>query len=95
MANQDEKKPPVGGVAVVVDTVELQADLGLLAQAAELSGEVRQLLLDAGDLAAQVRCVNINPAFAASAGELRVRLEFSDGLAQLVAAVRAGDFNGL
>jgi hypothetical protein len=95
MENQDEKKPPVGGVVLRVDAAQMEADLALLAEAAHLSGEVRQRLIDLGDLAAQVRCVNLDGALATPTGEVWVRLEFADGLAQLVAAVRAGDFNHL
>ena len=95
MEKQSEKIPPVGGVVLRVDAAQMEADLALLAQAADLSGEVRQRLVNLGDLAAQVRCVNLDSALAAPAGEVWVRLEFADGLSQLVAAVRAGDFNRL
>lgn len=93
--HEDEKKPPVGGVVIRGDAGQLLADLLLLAEAAEASGQVRQRLLDAGDLEAQVRCVNGGDSCAVPAGEVRVRFEFSDGLSHLVGAVRAGEFNGL
>jgi hypothetical protein len=95
MSVQDEKKPPVGGLVIRLDASQIEADLVLLAEAAELSSEVRQRALDLGDLPAQIRCVNVHNAAAFPASELWIRLEFADGLAQLVAAVRAGDFNRL
>lgn len=82
-------------LVLVADTQQLQADLALLAQAAELSSEVRQRLLDLGDLSSQVRCVDVHSSVAPLAGELRVRLELGDGLAELLAAVRAGYFDAL
>lgn len=77
-------------IRLSVDSSALQADIELLAQAAERLPEVRELLLDAGDLAAQVRCVHLGDALAGRADEFRVRLEFSERLAELVAAVRTG-----
>ncbi len=85
----------MAAIQIRLDTDQLTADLALLAQAAELSGEVRQLLLDTGDLAAQVRCVHIEGPLAGAAGQAAFRLELADRLAQLVAAVRAGDVDGL
>lgn len=82
-------------VPLSCDTSGLRADLALLAQAAERSLEVRQRLLDLGDLSAHIRCVDLKPHLALAACQVRIRLEFSDRVAALVAALRAGDGNGL
>jgi hypothetical protein len=84
---------PVLSIRLMLDSTQAQADLDLLAQAAERSAELRQLLIDFGDLSAQLRCVQVEDAAAVSAGELRLRLECADGLAALLAAVRAGEFD--
>ena len=76
-----------------LDTGQVAADLALLAQAGERSPEVRQALFDLGDLSAQFRCVQVEGGPAVSAGELRFVLECTDGLAALLSAVRAGDFD--
>lgn len=78
----------------LVGVGELLRDLSALAQAAELFPQVRQAIVDLGDLATHVRCVHVDD-LAASADQLRVQLELSDALAQLVAAARAGDVDGL
>ena len=72
---------------------QVSADFELLAQAAERSERLRQALLDLGDLAAQVRCVQGEPIPAAGAHQVLLRLELADGLAGLVRAVRAGEFD--
>lgn len=78
-----------------VDSAQLMADVALLAHAVERSPQFGQLLLDRGDLAAQVRCVQIDLPAASGANECWARLGFSDAVAQLVLAVRAGDFDGM
>lgn len=75
------------------DTRQLHADLDLLAKFAKRSLEVQKRLFDLGDFRAHVRCVDADPAFAPGAGQLGIRLEFSNGLADLVSAVRAGQFD--
>ena len=77
------------------DTSAALADLALLAEFAQRSLQVRQRLLDLGDLAAHLRCVHLEPGAALGAGQLRVRFELANGLAELVSAIRAGDGNGL
>lgn len=75
------------------DTRQITADFVLLAESFDRSPEVAKRLLDFGDLCAHIRCVDADPAFATGAGQLGVRLEFSDGLADLVSAVRASQFD--
>jgi hypothetical protein len=77
------------------DTRQIQDDCALLSEFAKRSLKLQQRLLDLGDFRAHVRCVDADPAFAPGAGQFGIRLEFSNGLAELVAAVRAGDFDGL
>lgn len=82
-------------LSVHCDTANLRADLALLAEFAERSLQVRQRLLDLGDLGAHLRCVHLEPGAALGAGQFGVRLELANGLAELVAAIRAGDGDGL
>ncbi len=77
-------------VVIDIDAAAALADLDLLAQAAERSLELRQLLLDLGDLGAHFRFVHVEHSAAKPATQLRYRLELSDRLAELVRAVRAG-----
>lgn len=77
----------------VRNAAQVQADLELLAQAAQASAELRQLLIDLGELSAHLRCVQCKDLPAVSAGEVALDLELSDELAGLVSAVRAGDFD--
>ena len=76
-----------------LDADQLCADLALLAKAAERSERLFERVLDLGDLAAQFRCVQVESGLAVPAGELRFVLECTDGLAALLSAVRAGDFD--
>jgi hypothetical protein len=73
-----------------LDSQQFEADCALLAQAAERSAELRESVLDLGDLSAHVRCVQVEALPAVPAGELVYRLEPSDRLAAVFAAVRAG-----
>lgn len=77
------------------NTTVLCADLKLLAQAAERFPEVRHLLVDLLDGGAQLVRVHGEALPAGPAGELRIEFELADGLRDLVAAVRAGKFDGL
>lgn len=71
------------------------ADLALLERAADLSLQVRQRLVDLfrGDL--QLLRVDNERGAAAPAGELRICFQLCDPLLELVAAIRAGDFDGV
>ena len=80
-------------IALQLDSVQAQADIALLTQAAKTSLRVRQRLLDLRDLAAHLVCVDADHPVALGAGQLGIRLEFSNGLAELVSAVRAGQFD--
>jgi len=84
---------PDATLTVRCDTRQLLADIELLAEFSERSLEVQKRLLDLGDFCAHMRCVDADPAFAPGAGQLGIRLEFSNGLADLVSAVRAGQFD--
>ena len=82
-------------IAIRCDAASVQSDLALLTQAAKGSLQLRQRLLDLGNLGSHLRCVDADPALALDACEFGIRFEFSDALAQLVSAVRAGQFDGL
>ena len=82
-------------LSIGIDAKGALADLELLAQAAKRSLQLRQRLLDLGDLGAHLRCVDLDLAAAEPAAQLRIRLELSDRLAELALAVRAGDFDAL
>lgn len=71
------------------------ADLALLERAADLSLQVRQRLLDLFGGGLELLRIHVESGGAVPAGELRTRLELADSLAQLAAAVRAGDVDGL
>lgn len=81
-------------------------DLALLAWAVELSPMFRQRLVellpvggqgqvDPGQLGSELVRINQDIPFAAAAGELRIRLESGNALAELARAVRAGEFDDL
>lgn len=80
-------------IRLSLDTKRFESDLSLIAEAAERSAELRELLLDLGDLSAHVRCVQVEAGVAVPAGEVVLRLECADGLAALLSAVRAGEFD--
>ena len=80
-------------ISIRVDTARVLADLALLSEAAQRSLQLRQRLLDLGELASHLVCVDVDHAFALGASELGIRLEFSNGLAALVSAARAGQFD--
>lgn len=81
-------------VSIGMDTDGFVADMALLADAGKRSQCVRERLFGLGDLSAHIRCVQVDDGAAASAVRLRFRLEAANGLADLVSAVRAGDFDG-
>jgi hypothetical protein len=88
-------------VCLMFDGSEVAAAFDLFAQAAERSPELVVRLVDlgvrdavfSGDLGACLRSVQLEPDPAAPANEVRFRLELSDGVAALLAAVRAGEFD--
>lgn len=73
---------------------QVAADLAVLSESAKASAQLRQRLLDLGDLSAHIRCVYLKDLPAVSAGDFVCDLEFSDALAGVLSAVRAGEFNG-
>lgn len=66
------------------------AELSEFERSTEVLPEVRERFLDALDLLPEWGCVKADEA-ATGAGELVVRLEPSEGLCRLLAAVRAGN----
>ena len=91
------------GLSLRFETAQCFDDLALLAKAAKRFPEVRlrlgdigpDLSLDLGYLGGCFRFVYDEAASTARAGECVQRLELADGLADLVRAVRAGDFDGV
>lgn len=88
-----DELPGLRTVVIQLDASQALADLGLLSDAAQRSQELRQILLDLGDLGAHLRFVYLGLAAEETAPQIRQRLELSDRLAELVRAVRAGDFD--
>lgn len=82
-------------VTLAVDAQQAIADLELLAQAAQRSLQVRQRLLDFLELSGESGCIHCEWDRARAADDCRVRFYLADPLAELVAAVRAGDFDVL
>jgi hypothetical protein len=77
------------------DTAQAVQDLQLLSQAAQRSLQLRCRLFDFVDVAQELRFVHVEDHTAATRDALVMRLELSQGLADLVAAVRAGEFDAL
>ncbi len=73
---------------------QLQSDLKLLADAAESSLEVRDALFCFFGSSGEAAGIEFQQCSTA-AGDLRIELKLSHGLAVLAAALRAGDFDGL
>lgn len=84
---------PVCTISLRLDATQCLADLQLLADTAKRSKQLCRRLIDFGDIRSEFACVQAEPSFAAGAGELWVRLQFSNRLAELVSAVRAGHFD--
>ena len=82
-------------LSVACDVARLCADLELLAQAAERSLQIRERLLDLLDGCAQLVRVHAEGLPAGRADEFRIQFQLADGLRDLAAAVRAGEFDGL
>lgn len=68
-------------------------ELDLLADAAERSPEVRQALVDLLEHGGELIRLDWDDSQAVGAGQLRVRVQLADGLAELARAVRAGEFD--
>jgi len=80
-------------LVIDLDAGQALADLKLLAEAAELSLEVRHRLLDIAKPGFEAVCFDLDLASAAAAGECRIVLQLSDPLLALASALRAGDFD--
>jgi hypothetical protein len=80
-------------VRLSMDNKQFAADCALLVQMAARSAEVRERLVGLGDLSEHMQCVEVDAGAAAVKGEVRLRIDFSGGLASLVAAARAGEFD--
>lgn len=99
----DSWSTPMGAGCVMADCTlvlkldanQVLAEIALLTQAAKGSLQVRQRLLGLGNLASHLVCFDDDAGPATPAGQLGVRLQFSDALLELVSAVRAGQFDGL
>ena len=81
-------------VNLCADTSGLLTAIQSLKHFVDISLEVRNRFLDLGDSLAQVRSVDMGDS-PTGAREIRVFLEPSDGLADLLSACLAGDFHGL
>lgn len=83
-------------LSIETDASPLQATLGeLLEQAADLPLEIRNGLVRRFESIAQTFRVDLDNSAAAGAGNLRVVLQPSDALLELVGALRAGQFDFL
>ena len=84
---------PTMTLALSCDTAQASADLSLLEGASRCSQRVRQALFDLGDLGSQIRLVQLDVGVAASANHMAYSLELASGLANVLAAIRAGEFD--
>lgn len=75
------------------DAAALERDVALLSEAAQRLPHLGQAVVQLLDSGAELVRADLDRAVALPAGELRVRLEPADALAELVAAVRAGEFD--
>lgn len=92
VAIADEVRPTI---ELKCDSRQTQADIRLLAQAAQRSLQVRKRLLDLVDFVPELVRFDTDHSLATAACELRVRLELSDALLELVTAIRTCQFDGL
>ena len=74
---------------------KLQADLQLLAQAAQRSLEVRHALVECFGIGIEASGIYIQCSAASAANELWIETKLCDRLAGFVAAFRAGDVDAL
>ena len=81
-------------IRLTADASSLIDALASIEKFAQVSFEVRDRFLSLGDSCAQTRCIDMGNG-SAGAFEVRVILEPSNGLADLLSACLAGDFNGL
>lgn len=72
-----------------LDFAQATDGLALLSRAAARSPELRQRLLDLCDLGAHLRFVQVDPGAGQPATHLRYRVEFSDGLSDLVVSAKS------
>ncbi len=82
-------------ITLELDAAQARADIDLLTKAAKCSLQVRQRLLDLGNLASHLICLDVDADPASLASQHRIRLELSDSLRELVVAVRAGQLDDL
>ncbi|PRD68763.1 hypothetical protein C6P61_09690 [Malikia spinosa] len=85
-----DELPDRHALKIQIDTDQALADLDLLAKTAARSPQLRQRLLDLGDLGAYLRFAQVELAAAEPARQLLYRLELCGRLDDLVLAVRAG-----
>lgn len=82
-------------VSLSVDAQQLVSDLRLLAESVQRSAQVLERFLGLGDLALGLCRVDADLVPAGTADQVEFRLELPQGHADLVRAVRAGDFDAL
>lgn len=82
-------------VSIHLDTSQALTDLSELAALANSSLEVRDGLIGLLEALPQSACLDLDSATAAGANEIRIRLELADPLREFLAAVRAGNRDGL
>lgn len=82
-------------VTVISDDSAVLADLALLERAANLSLQVRNRLVDLFQSGLELLWIDVEPLPAVPAGEVRIRLQLCDPLRELLAAVRAGNVDGV
>lgn len=82
-------------LTVRLDAIPALHDLELLAKAAQRSTHIRQRLLGLGDLRFELSRIQGEDLLAVPAGDVVLCLELADGLRDLAAAVRAGEFDAV
>jgi hypothetical protein len=73
---------------------EVVSGLELLAEVSKHSLDLRLRVSDLLQRGVEPVCVDSDRLAASGAGDVLIRFQFSDPFAELVAAVRAGKFNG-
>ena len=84
---------PALTVVLRCDAAALARDVALLSKAAQCLPHLGQAVVQLLDSGAELVRADLDRAAALPAGELRVCLQPADALAELVAAVRAGEFD--
>jgi hypothetical protein len=82
-------------LTLTADTEQLTQDLQLLAESSERFPQIGQRLLDFLELFGEGGCVHAERVSTAIADQGRIRFYLADPLAELVAAIRAGEFDAL